>query len=76
MTSSSRKFRGRNNHQRLRKTSSPVLALMPMPPEQSRRYGVPVVKEDLDDGLLRITGLSRSRTRGGPCRPSPPAGTF
>jgi len=39
------------------KTSSPVLALMPMPPEQSRRYGVPVVKEDLDDGLLRITGL-------------------
>ena len=38
-------------------TSAPVLALMPMPPEQSRRYGVPVVKEDLDDGLLRITGL-------------------
>jgi UTP--glucose-1-phosphate uridylyltransferase len=38
-------------------TSSPVLAVMPMPPEQSRRYGVPVVKEDLDDGLLRITGL-------------------
>jgi UTP--glucose-1-phosphate uridylyltransferase len=38
-------------------TSSPVLALMPMPPEQSRRYGVPVVKEDLDGGLLRITGL-------------------
>ena len=38
-------------------TSSPVLALMPMAPEQSRRYGVPVVKEDLDDGLLRITGL-------------------
>lgn len=39
------------------KTSSPVLALMPMPPEQTRRYGVPVVKEDLDEGLLRITGL-------------------
>ena len=38
-------------------TSSPVLALMPMAPEQSRRYGVPVVKEDLDDGLLRLTGL-------------------
>lgn len=38
-------------------TNSPVLALMPMPPEQSRRYGVPVVKEDLDDGLLRINGL-------------------
>jgi UTP--glucose-1-phosphate uridylyltransferase len=38
-------------------TSSPVLALMPVPPEQSSRYGVPVVKEDLDGGLLRITGL-------------------
>ena len=38
-------------------TSSPVLALMPMDPEQSRRYGVPVVKEDLDGGLLRITGI-------------------
>ena len=38
-------------------TSCPVLALMPMAPEHSRRYGVPVVKEDLDGGLLRITGL-------------------
>lgn len=38
-------------------TSCPVLALMPVPPEQSSRYGVPVVKEDLDGGLLRITGL-------------------
>lgn len=38
-------------------TSSPVLALMPMAPEQSYRYGVPVVKEDLADGLLRITGI-------------------
>ncbi|OFB39978.1 nucleotidyltransferase [Mycolicibacterium sp. (ex Dasyatis americana)] len=38
-------------------TSSPVLALMPMAPEQSYRYGVPIVKEDLDGGLLRITGI-------------------
>src|SRR6478672_5047703 len=38
-------------------TSCPVLALMPMTPEHSQRYGVPIVKEDLDDGLLRITGL-------------------
>jgi UTP--glucose-1-phosphate uridylyltransferase len=38
-------------------TSCPVLALLPMDPGDSQRYGVPVVKEDLDDGLLRITGL-------------------
>jgi UTP--glucose-1-phosphate uridylyltransferase len=38
-------------------TSSPVLALMPMAPEDSSRYGVPIVKEDLDGGLLRITGI-------------------
>ncbi|MFD7284726.1 UTP--glucose-1-phosphate uridylyltransferase [Streptomyces sp. NPDC059863] len=38
-------------------TGCPVLALMPMDPEDSQRYGVPIVKEDLDDGLLRITGL-------------------
>lgn len=38
-------------------TSSPVLALMPMAPEQSYRYGVPIVKDDLADGLLRITGI-------------------
>ncbi|WP_067181564.1 UTP--glucose-1-phosphate uridylyltransferase [Microtetraspora niveoalba] len=38
-------------------TNCPVLALMPMRPEDSQRYGVPVVKEDLGDGLLRITGL-------------------
>jgi UTP--glucose-1-phosphate uridylyltransferase len=38
-------------------TSCPVLALLPMEPADSQRYGVPVVKEDLDDGLLRITGL-------------------
>ena len=30
---------------------------MPMAPEYSQRYGVPIVTEDLDDGLLRITGL-------------------
>lgn len=38
-------------------TSSPVLALMPMEPENSRRYGVPIVDEDLGGGLLRITGI-------------------
>ncbi|MCC5577452.1 UTP--glucose-1-phosphate uridylyltransferase [Microtetraspora sp. AC03309] len=38
-------------------TNCPVLALMPMRPEDSQRYGVPVVKENLGDGLLRITGL-------------------
>jgi UTP--glucose-1-phosphate uridylyltransferase len=38
-------------------TNCPVLALLPMAPEDSQRYGVPVVKEDLGDGLLRITGL-------------------
>lgn len=38
-------------------TRCPVLALMPVDPADSQRYGVPVVKEDLDDGLLRITGL-------------------
>ena len=38
-------------------TSCLVSALMPMAPEHSQRYGVPIVKEDLDDGLLRITGL-------------------
>ncbi|MER6127795.1 UTP--glucose-1-phosphate uridylyltransferase [Streptomyces sp. NPDC001795] len=38
-------------------TACPVLALMPMDPADSQRYGVPVVKEDLGEGLLRITGL-------------------
>jgi UTP--glucose-1-phosphate uridylyltransferase len=38
-------------------THCPVLALMPMAPADSQRYGVPVVGEELDDGLLRITGL-------------------
>ena len=39
------------------KTGCPVLALMPMDRADSHRYGVPAVKEDLGDGLLRITGL-------------------
>ncbi|MFI6348709.1 UTP--glucose-1-phosphate uridylyltransferase [Streptomyces sp. NPDC050560] len=38
-------------------TSCPVLALLPMDPADSRRYGVPLVQEDLGGGLLRITGL-------------------
>ncbi|KJS54831.1 UTP--glucose-1-phosphate uridylyltransferase [Streptomyces rubellomurinus] len=38
-------------------TNAPVLALMPMAPEDSYRYGVPVVKEDLGGGSLRISGL-------------------
>lgn len=38
-------------------TGCPVLALMPMDPGDSQRYGVPVVREDLGRGLLRITGL-------------------
>jgi UTP--glucose-1-phosphate uridylyltransferase len=38
-------------------TNCPVLALLPMAPEDSHRYGVPVVKDDLGHGLLQITGL-------------------
>ena len=38
-------------------TNCPVLALMPMHPEDSQRYGVPVVEHDLGGGLLRVTGL-------------------
>jgi UTP--glucose-1-phosphate uridylyltransferase len=38
-------------------TRCPVLALMPMDSADSRRYGVPMVKEDLGGGLLRINGL-------------------
>ncbi|MEV0295029.1 UTP--glucose-1-phosphate uridylyltransferase [Nocardia sp. NPDC050710] len=38
-------------------TGAPVLALMPMDPSESKRYGVPVVADDRGDGLLRITGL-------------------
>ena len=39
-------------------TQAPVLALMPMAPEDSSRYGVPAVTEYLDDGLMRISGLA------------------
>ncbi|MEV5570102.1 UTP--glucose-1-phosphate uridylyltransferase [Spirillospora sp. NPDC052269] len=38
-------------------TGCPVLALMHMDPGDSQRYGVPIVKDDLGGGLLRITGL-------------------
>jgi UTP--glucose-1-phosphate uridylyltransferase len=38
-------------------TSCPIVALLPMTPDGSQRYAVPVVEEDLGDGLLRITGL-------------------
>ena len=38
-------------------TGCPVLALMPMDRSQSQRYGVPLVHEDLGDGLLRVSGL-------------------
>jgi UTP--glucose-1-phosphate uridylyltransferase len=38
-------------------TESPVLALMPMAPADSSRYGVPIVTEQLDDGLMQIAGL-------------------
>jgi len=38
-------------------TGCPVLALLPMDPGDSQRYGVPIVKEDLGGGTLRITGL-------------------
>ncbi|QUW85515.1 UTP--glucose-1-phosphate uridylyltransferase (plasmid) [Streptomyces mirabilis] len=38
-------------------TGAPVLALMPMDPADSFRYGVPIVKEDLGGGCLRVSGL-------------------
>jgi UTP--glucose-1-phosphate uridylyltransferase len=38
-------------------TEAPVIALMPMTPEDSSRYGVPTVTQHLDDGLMRISGL-------------------
>ncbi|RMB79473.1 UTP--glucose-1-phosphate uridylyltransferase [Streptomyces shenzhenensis] len=38
-------------------TGCPVLALLPMDRDDSQRYGVPIVKEDLGGGQLRITGL-------------------
>ncbi|RMI29139.1 UTP--glucose-1-phosphate uridylyltransferase [Nocardia stercoris] len=39
------------------RTGAPVLALMPMEPADSTRYGVPVVEESHSDGLMRISGL-------------------
>lgn len=39
------------------RTGCPVVALLPMAPEEACAYGVPVVKEDLGGGRLRITGL-------------------
>ncbi|WP_331751757.1 UTP--glucose-1-phosphate uridylyltransferase (plasmid) [Streptomyces globisporus] len=39
------------------KTGCPVLALMPMAAEDSHRYGVPLIQEDLGNGLMRINGL-------------------
>jgi UTP--glucose-1-phosphate uridylyltransferase len=38
-------------------TGAPVLALMPMAPQDSSRYGVPAVAEYLDGGLMRISRL-------------------
>jgi UTP--glucose-1-phosphate uridylyltransferase len=43
-------------------TGAPVLALMPMDPADAPRYGVPIVKEDLGEGQLRITGLVEKPT--------------
>ncbi|WP_084530063.1 UTP--glucose-1-phosphate uridylyltransferase [Nocardia crassostreae] len=39
------------------KTGAPVLALLPMDPSESQRYGVPVVEESVNEGLMRISGL-------------------
>jgi UTP--glucose-1-phosphate uridylyltransferase len=38
-------------------TGCPVLALRPMDVTDSPRYGVPIVKEDLGDGHLRLAGI-------------------
>jgi UTP--glucose-1-phosphate uridylyltransferase len=38
-------------------SSCPIVALLPMAPDESQRYAVPVIEEDLGDGLLRISGL-------------------
>ncbi len=38
-------------------TGGAVVALLPMTADDARRYAVPVVGDDLGDGLLRITGL-------------------
>lgn len=39
------------------RTEAPVLALMPMDIADSQRYGVPVVEQEHESGLLRISGL-------------------
>lgn len=39
------------------RTRAPVLGLMPMEPHESRRYGVPIVEDELGAGLLRISGI-------------------
>jgi UTP--glucose-1-phosphate uridylyltransferase len=43
-------------------TRCPVVALLPMTPDDSQRYAVPMVEEDLGDGLLRITALVEKPT--------------
>ncbi len=43
-------------------TSCPVVALLPMTPDDSQRYAVPEIAEDLGDGLLRITALVEKPT--------------
>lgn len=49
--------RARQLVQAYERTGCPVVALLPMAPEESQSYGVPVVTEELGDGLLRITDL-------------------
>lgn len=39
------------------RTRAPVLSLIPMEPAESFRYGVPIVREELGGGLVRIDGL-------------------
>jgi UTP--glucose-1-phosphate uridylyltransferase len=39
------------------KLQAPVLALMPIEPSEAPRYGVPIVEEAVEDGLMRISGL-------------------
>ena len=43
-------------------TGCPVLALLPIDRSEADRYGVPMVKEDLGEGLLRINGLVEKPT--------------
>ncbi|MEV0643941.1 UTP--glucose-1-phosphate uridylyltransferase [Phytomonospora sp. NPDC050363] len=39
------------------RVKAPVLALMPIAPEDAPRYGIPVVEETLEGGLMRVSGL-------------------